>query len=69
MVLSAAHGPWWRELTGEGHAVSVLVRGQTLSGRARGVRDDPARTKDVFSRLRPDAIEAFGTLVEIRLDD
>ena len=33
------------------------------------VLDDPEYTRDVFKRLRPNAIEGFGTLVEVRLDD
>ena len=48
--------------------VSVLVRGETLSGRARAVLDDPDYTQRVFAKLRPNAIEGFGTLVEIRLE-
>jgi hypothetical protein len=28
----------------------------------------PAYAKDVFSRLRPNAVPGFGTLIEIRLD-
>ena len=48
---------------------TVLVRGETLRGTARAVLDEPAYTKEVFKRLRPDALEGFGTLVEVRLDD
>ena len=68
MVYAAADGPWWRELVGDSPRVTVLVQGETLTGRARVVRDDAAHTADVFSRLRPDALEGFGTLVEIALD-
>lgn len=67
-VYAAADGTWWKELVGEGLRVTVLVRGETLTGRARAVVDDAAYTKDVFSRLRPTALPGFGTLVEIRLD-
>lgn len=69
MVYAAADGRWWRELAGDGGPVTVLVRGQTLAGTARAVRDDPAYAKRVFAKLRPNAIEGFGTLVEVRLDD
>ncbi len=66
-VYAGADGPWWRELTGAGGPVTLLVRGETLRGHARAVRDDPAHQRDVFARLRPQAIPGFGTLVEIRL--
>jgi len=67
-VYAGADGRWWRELTGDGGPVSVFVRGEALTGRARAVLDDPAHTKDVFARLRPAALPGFGTLVEVRLD-
>ena len=53
---------------GSGTPVSLLVRGESLWGTARAILDDPAYTQDTFKRLRPDAMEGFGTLVEIRLD-
>ena len=67
-VYAAADGRWWRELDGEGFAVSLVVRGEELTGRARAVRDDPEYTQRIFARLRPNAIKGFGTLIEIRLD-
>jgi hypothetical protein len=66
-VYAAADGRWWRELEGEGAPVRVLVRGERLSGRGRAVLDDPAHVESVFDRLRPDAIEGFGPLIEIGL--
>jgi hypothetical protein len=66
-VYAAADGTWWKELVGDGVPVTVLVRGESLRGIARAVRDDPEYTADVFSRLRPNAIKGFGTLVEVRL--
>ena len=69
MVYAGADGRWWRELTGEGGPVTVVVLGETLEGHGRAVQDDPAYTKDVFTRLRPNAIEGFGTLIEIRFPD
>ncbi len=68
MVYAGADGRWWKELEGDGSPVTLLVRGETLRGTARSVVDDPAYTQKVFKKLRPDAIEGFGTLVEIRLD-
>ena len=71
-VYAGADGRWWRELRGEGGAVEAVILGETLSGHALAVEDDPARTRDVFSRLRPtvpewlpDALD--GVLVEIRI--
>ncbi len=67
MVYAGADGRWWKELVGEGFDVEVLIRGERLPGRARAVLDDPAYTARIFQELRPNAIEGFGTLVEIRL--
>lgn len=67
-VYAGADGRWWKELAGDGVPVTVLIRGETLRGQARAVLDDPAHTKDVFSRLRPSAVPGFGTLIEIRLE-
>ena len=68
-VYAAADGRWWKQFVGDGSPVTLLVRGETLHGRARAVLDDPAHTRAVFKRLRPNAIEGFGTLVEIKLAD
>ncbi len=67
-VYAGADFPWWRELRGEGEAVSVLIRGETLQGHGRAVKDDPALRRSVFERLRPTAPRWTGTLVEIRLE-
>ena len=67
MLYAAADGRWWKELEGEAVPVEALVRGVRLEGMARAVLDEPEYQKDVFSRLRPNAIEGFGTLVEITL--
>jgi hypothetical protein len=67
-VYAAADGGWWSELQGEGGPVTVLVRGETRAGRGRAVLDDPEYTTRIFASLRPNAIEGFGTLIEIRLD-
>jgi hypothetical protein len=68
MVYAGADGRWWKELVGEGAPVTVLVRGETLAGHGRAIRDDPAYKKRIFAKLRPTAIPGTGTLVEIRLD-
>lgn len=67
-VYAGADGRWWRALRGDGQPVTLLIRGETLSGRARAIVDDPAYTERIFAALRPNAIEGFGTLVEVRLD-
>jgi hypothetical protein len=67
MVYAAADGTWWKDLVGDGFPVALLVRGETLSGQARVILDDPAYTRRVFAKLRPNAIEGFGKLIEIRL--
>ena len=68
VVYAGADGSWWKELVGEGFSVTLLVRGETLRGTARAVLDDPEYTQDVFKRLRPNAIEGFGTLIEVKLE-
>jgi hypothetical protein len=67
-IYAGADGRWWTELRGKHHEVKLFVRGQHLTGRARAVLDDRDYRLDVFSRLRPNAIPGFGTLVEILLD-
>jgi len=69
VVYAGADFPWWRELRGEGGQVTVLIRGETLTGHARAVENDPDHRASVFSRLRPNAISWAGTLVEVRLTD
>lgn len=67
VVFAGADGSWWKELVGDGTAVQVWIRGETRSGVARAIRDDPAYTERVFSKLRPTAVKGFGTLIEIKL--
>ena len=66
-VYAAADGRWWRELRGEGAPVELLVRGETLTGQGRAIKDDPDHRSAVFDRLRPRAPKLFGTLVQIDL--
>ena len=67
MVYAGADGTWWREFVDGNVPVTVLIRGETLTGLARAVLDDPAYTQRTFAELRPNALEGFGTLIEIRL--
>ncbi len=67
VVYAGADGRWWRELRGPGASVQLLVRGETLSGQARAIEDDPSLRSDVFQRLRPAALKFTGTLVQIEL--
>ena len=52
-VFVGADGPWWRAFRGDGAPVTVFIKGETLTGQAVVVLDDPEYVKDVFSRLRP----------------
>jgi hypothetical protein len=52
-VFLGADGRWWREFRHPGADVTLLIRGETLSGRAVVELDDQDRIDDVFSRLRP----------------
>jgi len=72
-VFAGADGRWWRVFQGEGADVSVFIRGETLTGRAKVVLDDQSYVDDVFSRLRPTVPEWLpdwlnGKLVVITLD-
>ena len=72
-VFVGVDGRWWRVLR-EGNApVTMLIRGETLTGKARVVFDDPAYKRAVFDRLRPTAPKWLpewldGHLVVIDLD-
>ena len=52
-VFAGADGGWWRAVRDGGARVSMVIRGETLSGHAVAVLDDSDYTHDVFSRLRP----------------
>ena len=73
VVYAGSDGRWWRELRGDGAPVALEIRGEAFSGHARTIENDPARTRDVFARLRPSVPSWLpdwlnGVLVEIRLD-
>jgi hypothetical protein len=73
-VFMGIDGLWWRAFRGDGAPVSVLIRGEALTGHARVILDDPAYTTAVFSRLRPTVPEWLpdwlnGKLVVITLDE
>lgn len=53
-VFVGADGPWWRAVRDGNAPVTVTIRGETLTGRARVVLDDPDYKRSVFERLRPD---------------
>lgn len=53
-VFVGADGPWWRAVR-EGNApVTLTIRGEALTGRARVVFDDHDYKREIFERLRPD---------------
>jgi len=53
-VFVGADGPWWRAVRDGNAPVTVTIRGEALTGRARVVFDDPDYKRSVFERLRPD---------------
>ena len=52
-VFVGADGPWWRAVRDGDAPVTVTIRGEKLTGRARVVLDDPDYKRSVFERLRP----------------
>jgi hypothetical protein len=74
MVYLGVDGLWWREFREGAQPVTLLIRGQTLSGQAVAILDDPARTEAVFARLRPTAPAWLpgrmrGVLVQVTLNE
>ena len=72
-VFVGVDGTWWRQFRDGPQSVTLRIRGESLSGEARAVVDDPAYTAAVFARLRPNAPTWLpgrmgGVLVEIALD-
>jgi hypothetical protein len=73
-VFLAAYGPWWREFNNGAAPVTLLIKGEELSGQAIAVVDDAAYTEKVFARLRPDVSGWLpgllnGVLVVVDLDE
>ena len=69
-AFAGADGRWWRELRGAGAEVEILIRDETLRGRARAIEDDPDYSLEVFKRLGSTSYLLLrGTLIEVRLDD
>ena len=68
-VYAGVDFPWWRELRGRGAEVGLWIRGETLRGHGRAVKDDPALRASVFERLRPSAPRWTGTLVAIAIEN
>lgn len=54
-VFAGADGRWWRAFQDGGAPVTVLIKGQSLTGHATVELDDQAYIDDIFSRLRPAA--------------
>lgn len=71
-VYLGADGRWWRQLRG-GAIVTLLIRGEMLSGQAKPIENDQEYTNEVFARLRPNAPAWLpdwlnGVLVVVSLD-
>ncbi|MFT7243136.1 MAG: hypothetical protein ACI82A_000478 [Candidatus Azotimanducaceae bacterium] len=54
-VFVGADGPWWRAFQDKGAAVSLLIKGEQLTGNAKVILDDIDYTHEIFARLRPNA--------------
>ena len=67
VVWAAADSPWWRQMSGPGIPVTLLIQGKEIAGHARAIEDEPDLRKQVFARLRPTAPLFFGVLVKIEL--
>ena len=73
-VFAGADGMWWRSFQKPGVPVTMLIRGNVLTGHGVVVLEDRAYIDDVFSRLcptvpkwLPDALN--GKLIEITLNN
>ncbi len=66
-VYAGADGRWWRTLRDGNVPVTVFIRGETLSGRARVVLDDAEFKRDVFQRLRPNVPKWLPTWLDAEL--
>lgn len=53
VLFLGADGSWWRAFRDGGAEVSLLIRGETFTGHAKVILDDPDYTHEVFTRLRP----------------
>jgi hypothetical protein len=54
-VFAGSDGRWWQAFQGDGAPVTLLIKGETLTGYATVELDDQATINDIFSRLRPAA--------------
>lgn len=73
-VFMGVDGPWWRSFQGDGKPVTMVIKGETLTGHGIVVLDDDDYVEEVFSRLRPTAPEWLplwlnGRLVVITLSE
>lgn len=66
-VYAGADGRWWRTLREGDAPVTVMIRGETLAGRAHVVLDDPAYKAGVFARLRPTVPEWLPAFLDAHL--
>lgn len=74
LVFMGVDGPWWRSFQGDGKALTMVIKGETLTGHGVVVLDDDRYVEDVFSRLRPTAPDWLplwlnGRLVVITLSE
>lgn len=68
-VYTGADGRWWRQLRGDGAAVSVLIKGEELSGVGQAVENDRARRRFILEKVRPGFVWLTPSVpIEITLD-
>ncbi len=65
-VFAASDFNWWKSISPGGSKVSLLIKGEDLSGTA-SVSQDEEYTYEVFERLRPDAPTWASKLVGAKL--
>lgn len=71
-VFVGADGRWWRIIE-DNPRVELLIKGEHRFGIAKIVRNAPEYRRQVFSRLRPNALPAWvpewigGVLIEIKV--
>lgn len=68
-VYAGCDGRWWRQLRAPGAKVSMLIKGEELTGTAVAIEDDSERGEFVLKQVRPDFYKmTLGIPIEITID-
>ena len=67
LVFMGIDGRWWRAFQNAGQPVTMLIQGETLTGHARVILDDPALVEAVFARLLPTVPEWLPDALNVKL--